>query len=63
MACSRVFSRMSAAKTTDTHAEKINRSTKWLCNNYFRPIEMSYASMTTSAFSKPATIRNVLPYS
>ena len=31
--------------------------------DYFRPIAMSYASMTTSVLSNPATIKNVLPYS
>ena len=30
---------------------------------YFRPSATSYASMTTRTFSRPATMRNVMPYS
>ena len=31
--------------------------------HHFRPIATSKASMTTSMFRRPATMRNVLPYS
>ena len=51
-----------SANTTETKNEKISMSTKWL-GTYFRPIEMSKASITTSVLSRPATIRNVFPYS
>jgi hypothetical protein len=72
VSCSRASSRISPANTAETKNEKISIKTKWLCMtidygpsaiDYFRPIEISKASMTTSALSRPATIRNVLPYS
>src|SRR5688572_5928169 len=48
----------------DQHQNKValHDSGLWTLD-YFRPMDMSNASMTTRVFNRPATMRNVLPYS
>src|SRR5262249_9764197 len=45
------------------HEEREQREQYEMAPHHLRPTATSYASMTTSRFSRPATIRNALPYS
>src|SRR5688572_24788721 len=45
------------------HGERKDQHEQKMAVHYFRPLEISNASITTSVFRRPATMRKVLPYS